>query len=72
MNHDDLMKMYDFTGKTFAVTGGGGALGGDVVTALAGCGANVMVLDRNLSRLEALKESLGNAAAWSTGSRSTS
>lgn len=67
MNHDDLMKMYDFTGKTFAVTGGGGALGGDVVTALAGCGANVMVLDRNLSRLEALKESLGERGSLVDG-----
>lgn len=67
MNHDDLMKMYDFTGKTFAVTGGGGALGGDVVTALAGCGANVMVLDRNLSRLEAIKESLGERGSLVDG-----
>ncbi len=67
MNHDDLMKMYDFTGKTFAVTGGGGALGGDVVTALAGCGANVMVLDRNLARLEALKESLGERGSLVDG-----
>ncbi len=50
MNLADLTKMYDFTGKTFAVTGGAGALGGDVVTALAGCGANVMILDRNLDR----------------------
>jgi len=62
MNRDDLMKMYDFTGKTFAVTGGAGALGGDVVIALAGCGANVMVLDRNLARLPALRECVGPRA----------
>ncbi len=48
MNRDELMHMLDFTGKTFAVTGGAGALGGDVVIALAGCG-DVMVLDRNLA-----------------------
>ncbi len=62
MNRDDLMRMYDFTGKTFAVTGGAGALGGDVVIALAGCGANVMVLDRNLARLPALRECVGPRA----------
>lgn len=59
MNLQELTAMYDFTGKTFAVTGGAGALGGDVVTALAGCGANVMILDRSLSRLAAIQESLG-------------
>jgi NAD(P)-dependent dehydrogenase (short-subunit alcohol dehydrogenase family) len=59
MNRDDLIALYDFTGKTFAVTGGAGALGGDVVVALAGCGANVMVLDLNLARLAAIQESLG-------------
>jgi NAD(P)-dependent dehydrogenase (short-subunit alcohol dehydrogenase family) len=59
--------MYDFTGKTFAVTGGGGALGGDVVVALAGCGANVMVLERNLDRLPAIQESLGPHAGQVDG-----
>ncbi len=59
MNLDQLKAMYDFTGKTFAVTGGAGALGGDVVVALAGCGANVMILDRSLARLATIKESLG-------------
>ncbi len=59
MNRDELMAMYDFTGKTFAVTGGAGALGSDVVAALAGCGANVMILDLNLAKVESIKESLG-------------
>jgi len=67
MNRDDLMAMYDFTGKTFAVTGGAGALGGDVVTALVGCGANVMILDRSLARLAAIKESLGPAGSQVDG-----
>jgi len=62
MNRDTLMAMYDFTGKTFAVTGGCGVLGGDVVTALANCGANVMILDLNLGRLPAMQESLGPRA----------
>lgn len=59
MNLQELTALYDFTGKTFAVTGGGGALGGDVVAALAGCGANVMILSRSLSRLSAIQERLG-------------
>ncbi len=49
MNLAQLTAMYDFTGKTFLVTGGTGVLGGEVVCALAGCGANVVVLDRSLS-----------------------
>ncbi len=60
MYSQELMKMYDFTGKTFAVTGGAGALGGDVVVALAGCGANVMILDLRLGGVAAIKERLGD------------
>ncbi len=48
MNLDELRAMYDFTGKTFVVTGGSGVLGTDVVLALAGCGANVVILARHL------------------------
>ncbi len=62
MNRDELMAMYDLTGKTFAVTGGAGALGGDVVVALAGCGANVMILDLRLGGVPAIKERLGPRA----------
>jgi NAD(P)-dependent dehydrogenase (short-subunit alcohol dehydrogenase family) len=63
VNRDDLMAMYDFTGKTFAVTGGAGALGSDVVVALAGCGANVMILDLRLGGVPAIKERLGERAS---------
>jgi NAD(P)-dependent dehydrogenase (short-subunit alcohol dehydrogenase family) len=63
MNRDDLMAMYDFTGKTFAVTGGAGALGSDVVVALAGCGANVMILDLRLGGVPAIKERCGEHAS---------
>jgi NAD(P)-dependent dehydrogenase (short-subunit alcohol dehydrogenase family) len=62
MNRDDLMCMYDFTGKTFAVTGGAGALGSDVVVALAGCGANVMILDLRLGGVPGIRERLGDRA----------
>lgn len=67
MNRDDLMALYDFTGKTFAVTGGGGALGGDVVVALAGCGANVMILDRSMAGLAGIQERLGARASQVEG-----
>ena len=63
MDRDNLLAMYDFSGKTFAVTGGAGALGGDVVVALAGCGANVMILDLNLAGVPAIKERLGMHAS---------
>ncbi len=59
MNRDELMAMYDFTGKTFAVTGGAGVLLGGMVTTLASCGANVMILDRNLARLPEIQKAAG-------------
>lgn len=40
----ELNRLYDFTGKTALVTGGTGALGGEIVVALVGLGANVAVL----------------------------
>jgi NAD(P)-dependent dehydrogenase (short-subunit alcohol dehydrogenase family) len=43
----DLVRMYDFTGKTVAVTGGAGVLGSEIANALAGCGAQVAILDVN-------------------------
>ncbi|MCX7852820.1 MAG: SDR family NAD(P)-dependent oxidoreductase, partial [Caldilineales bacterium] len=49
MNLAQLTAMYDFTGKTFVVTGGTGVLGGEVACALAGCGATVVILNRSLS-----------------------
>jgi NAD(P)-dependent dehydrogenase (short-subunit alcohol dehydrogenase family) len=63
MNLNELIKMYDFTGKTFAVTGGAGALGSDVVVALAGCGANVMILDIRLGGVPAIMDRLGDCAS---------
>jgi NAD(P)-dependent dehydrogenase (short-subunit alcohol dehydrogenase family) len=59
MNLDELTAMYDFTGKTFAVTGGSGVLGGDVVCALAGVGANVVILDRNVAAAQGMIDRLG-------------
>ncbi len=46
MNLQEFGKLYDFTGKTFVVTGGTGVLGGEVACALTDVNANVVVLDR--------------------------
>jgi NAD(P)-dependent dehydrogenase (short-subunit alcohol dehydrogenase family) len=55
MNLEKLMKMYDFRGKTAVITGGTGVLGGEIACALVGCGANVVVLDRNPDLPEVFK-----------------
>ena len=55
----ELTKMYDFSGKTVAITGGSGVLGSEIVCALVGCGANVASLDVNIDAGKALVERLG-------------
>jgi NAD(P)-dependent dehydrogenase (short-subunit alcohol dehydrogenase family) len=55
----ELTKMYDFTGKTVAITGGAGILGSEIACALVGCGAKVAILDVNIDAGQALVESLG-------------
>lgn len=69
MNRDDLMAMYDFTGKVFAVTGGDGVLGREAVVALAGCGATVIVLGRKLAGLADIRQRLGERAGQVDGIR---
>jgi NAD(P)-dependent dehydrogenase (short-subunit alcohol dehydrogenase family) len=59
MNLHDVTAQYDFTGRSIAVTGGAGVLCGEMVRALAGCNANVAVLDRDLPLAEKLVASLG-------------
>ncbi len=54
-----LARMYDFSGKTVAITGGTGILGGEIAGALAGCGAQVAILGRNEEAGKALIERLG-------------
>jgi len=55
----ELTKMYNFSGKTVAITGGSGVLGGEIVCALVGCGANVASLDVNIDAGKALVERMG-------------
>jgi NAD(P)-dependent dehydrogenase (short-subunit alcohol dehydrogenase family) len=55
----ELTKMYDFTGKTVAITGGAGVLGSEMAGALAGCGAKVAILGRNEEAGKALIKRMG-------------
>lgn len=59
MDLQQLTQLYDFTGRTFVVTGGTGVLGGEVACALAGAGANVVLLDRNLDPAQGIMERMG-------------
>ncbi len=61
MNLDELKAMYDFTGRPFLVTGGTGVLGGEVACALAGLGADVVVLNRRLDPAKGLSEYTGRS-----------
>jgi NAD(P)-dependent dehydrogenase (short-subunit alcohol dehydrogenase family) len=62
MNLESLVKLYDFSGKTVVITGGTGILGGEIACALAGCGADLAILDVHLEPGEAIKERVGSAA----------
>jgi NAD(P)-dependent dehydrogenase (short-subunit alcohol dehydrogenase family) len=58
----EFIRHYDFTGRTFVVTGGTGVLGKSLVAAIAGCGANVALIGRSDERLRAVVSSLGTTA----------
>ncbi len=49
MNLQEVTKAYDFTGKTVVITGGSGVLCGEMARCLAGCNANIALLDRDVS-----------------------
>src|SRR5215472_7853412 len=53
MNLSELLKMYDFTGRTIVITGATGVLCGAMAKALVGCGANVAILARSREKGEA-------------------
>jgi NAD(P)-dependent dehydrogenase (short-subunit alcohol dehydrogenase family) len=63
MNLDDLVRQYDFSGRTIVITGATGVLGGEMACALVGCRANVAMLDRNLEPGKGLLELMGPDAA---------
>lgn len=58
MNLHDITQQYDFSGKTIAITGGGGVLCGEMARTLAGCNANIVILDRALDLAESVLRTL--------------
>lgn len=63
MDRTTLASQYDMTGRTVVITGATGVLGGEIACALAGCGANVALVDRNLDPGQALLERMGPAVS---------
>jgi NAD(P)-dependent dehydrogenase (short-subunit alcohol dehydrogenase family) len=63
MTLEDLSRQYDFCGRTVVITGGTGVLGGEIACALAGCRANVALLDLNLEPGHELLARMGVEAA---------
>jgi NAD(P)-dependent dehydrogenase (short-subunit alcohol dehydrogenase family) len=62
MNLDAVKGMYDFTGRTVVITGGAGILGGEIACALAGCNANVAIVDRDPALADRLLVRLASTA----------
>ncbi len=54
MNLQELTTLYNFKDRTIAITGGAGVLGGEMACALVGCGANVVILDRDTALAQRL------------------
>ena len=59
MDIEEITQLYDFHGRTVAITGGAGILGGEMACALVGCGANVAILDRDPALADRLMDRLG-------------
>jgi len=58
MNLEELKTLYDFSGRTFVITGGTGVLGSEITRAVAGCHANVAVITRKPEAAEPLLKSI--------------
>jgi len=63
LSPDNPARMFDFTGQTVVITGGTGVLGREIACALAACGAQMAILQRNAERGQALLQRMGNHAA---------
>jgi NAD(P)-dependent dehydrogenase (short-subunit alcohol dehydrogenase family) len=59
VNLQTVNQWYDFSGRTVAITGGAGILGGEMACALVGCGANVAIIDRDPTLADRLMDRLG-------------
>lgn len=57
MNIQELTELYNFKGRTIAITGGAGVLGSEMALALAGCAANVVILAHKTAPPERLIKS---------------
>ena len=58
MDLERLCASFDFTGRTIVISGGAGVLGSEMGCALVRSGANVVILDRDLSRADPLQRRL--------------
>jgi NAD(P)-dependent dehydrogenase (short-subunit alcohol dehydrogenase family) len=54
MNHNELIKLYDFSGRSIVITGGTGVLCSAMAGALVGCGANIAIVARTSAKGDAL------------------
>jgi NAD(P)-dependent dehydrogenase (short-subunit alcohol dehydrogenase family) len=59
MDLQTVTQWYDLSGRTVAITGGAGILGGEMACMLVGCGANVAILDRDPALADRLMDRLG-------------
>jgi len=60
---ETVTRMCDLTGQTVVITGGAGILGREIACALAGCGAQLAILDVRAEEGHALLQRLGDRAA---------
>jgi NAD(P)-dependent dehydrogenase (short-subunit alcohol dehydrogenase family) len=70
MKREDLLGLFDVTGKVGLITGATGAFGSVAAKALGGAGAKVMLTGRNVSKLEQVTKEIrkdGGEAAYSVG-----
>jgi NAD(P)-dependent dehydrogenase (short-subunit alcohol dehydrogenase family) len=63
MDSSELNRLYDFGGKTVVITGGTGVLGAELACALAGCGANVVILARRPEPAQQVLQRMGARAS---------
>ncbi|MBI3163464.1 MAG: SDR family oxidoreductase [Chloroflexi bacterium] len=64
MNLEELKSLYDFSDRTILVTGGTGVLASEMVRALVGCNANVVILGR---KAEAAKKLISEFSSNTKG-----
>lgn len=71
-----IKELFDLTGQTAIITGGGGGLGRQIAIGLSQAGANVVVCSRNLENCKKVKKEIlnfgGNASAFQVDVRDES